>query len=127
MVLIVRLFESARYLTHRESSVIIVHIHLNDVKWKYTIILGNPKMAELPRFAARLRELREQAGLSQKDLADKAGLSQAAVAHLEQGRNEPTWSSVLALADALGVPVEAFRQLSSPTSRRGRGRPRQGD
>ncbi len=74
-------------------------------------------------FGLRLKELREAAGLSQKDLAEKAGLSQRAVSHLEQLRNEPSWSSVVALADALGVTPMAF--LESPTTtpeppRRGR-------
>ena len=45
-------------------------------------------------FAGRLRELRERAGLTQKDLADRAGVSKATVADLEQGRYEPSWPMV---------------------------------
>lgn len=65
-------------------------------------------------FGLRLKELREAAGLTQAQLAEKAGLSQRAVSHLEQQRNEPIWSSVIALAEALGVTPMAF--LEPPSS-----------
>ena len=66
-------------------------------------------------FAGRLRELREGAGLSRKDLADRAGMkSEAGVRDLEQGLNYPTWPTVLALAAALGVDCTAFCQSPSP-------------
>ena len=60
-------------------------------------------------FAARLQELRAGAGLTQRELADRAGLNIGTVTKLEQGQQEPTWPKVVALADALGVPVGAFR------------------
>lgn len=62
-------------------------------------------------FGARLRELREQAGLSRKELAEKAGLqSEAGIRNLEQGIRSPSWETVIALADALGCSTEAFRE-----------------
>jgi len=76
-------------------------------------------------FAARLRELREGRGWTQAELAVKAGVSAAAVAQWERARFEPTWSNVIALADALGVPIEAFRQAPAVLPpRRKAGRPR---
>jgi transcriptional regulator with XRE-family HTH domain len=74
-------------------------------------------------FAARLKELREAAGLSQKALADRAGLSQRAVSHWEQGIREPGWSNVLALARALGVDCRAFDQKPAPRPETRPGRP----
>jgi transcriptional regulator with XRE-family HTH domain len=74
-------------------------------------------------FGARLKELRERAGLTQSSLAEKAGLSQRAVSHWEQGLREPGWSAVLALSDALGVPLEEFRKQPADTEPVGRGRP----
>ena len=65
------------------------------------------KGAEL--FAARLRRLRQEAGLTLQALADQAGMHRESVAQLERRRRKPTWASVLALADALGVSLEAFR------------------
>ena len=74
-------------------------------------------------FAGRLKELREQARLTQPELADKAGLSKAGVADLEQGRREPSWATAVALAGALGVEVTAFLEMPADRPRTGRGRP----
>jgi transcriptional regulator with XRE-family HTH domain len=62
----------------------------------------------LPPFAARLKALREARGLTQKQLAERADLHLGAVFKLEQGKREPAWSTVLALAEALGVDCRAF-------------------
>src|SRR6266849_6081512 len=59
-------------------------------------------------FAGRLKELREAAGLTQPALAERAGMNRFGVAKLEQGVREPNWTTVLALARALGVEVGAF-------------------
>ncbi len=59
-------------------------------------------------FGERLKELRETAGLTQVELAARAGMHQFGVAKLEQGIREPTWASVQALARALGVSCSAF-------------------
>ena len=75
-------------------------------------------------FAGRLRELRTEAGLSQQELAEKAGMTKDGIAHLEQGRRSPSWETVLALCAALGVSCEAFTVSPSPTEPPGRGRPR---
>jgi putative transcriptional regulator len=85
-------------------------------------------------FAYRLKGLREAAGLTQKQLAEKAGVALRTVSSLEQALYEPVWSTVLALAEALGVGVQAFvvqrdDQRGSavappPPPKRGRGRPR---
>ncbi len=62
-------------------------------------------------FAARLRELRTAAGLSRKELADRAGFqSEAGVRNLEQGIRKPAWETVVALCEALGVGCDAFLQ-----------------
>jgi transcriptional regulator with XRE-family HTH domain len=79
-------------------------------------------------FAGRLKELREQAGLTQQQLADKAGLSKFGVSDLEQGRRIPGWDTVLALAAALGVDVGAFAvPPQTDTAPRARGRPRKAE
>jgi DNA-binding XRE family transcriptional regulator len=59
-------------------------------------------------FGVRLRVLREEAGLTQGELAEKAGCNLFTVAKLEGGRQEPAWPLVLALAKALGVNCLAF-------------------
>jgi transcriptional regulator with XRE-family HTH domain len=62
-------------------------------------------------FAARLRELREEKGWTQAELAERVGVSAHTVAQWERSRREPSWNNVVAMADALGVSTEAFRQL----------------
>jgi len=74
-------------------------------------------------FAGRLRELREAAGLSQAELAELAGLHRFGVAKLEQGVREPSWATVQALADALGVDCRAFQGAKGKTVPRSPGRP----
>jgi transcriptional regulator with XRE-family HTH domain len=59
-------------------------------------------------FGERLKRLRESAGLSQADLAERAGMHRFGVAKLEQGLREPAWATVQALAKALGVNCLAF-------------------
>lgn len=61
-------------------------------------------------FAARLRILRDQAGLSQQDLAEAAGLHRITIAQLESGkRSDPAWSTIQALACALSCSTEDLR------------------
>jgi transcriptional regulator with XRE-family HTH domain len=80
-------------------------------------------------FGARLRELRERAGLSQGGLAEAAGMSQAGISDLEQerGGRKPTWETVQKLATALGVSCEAFNEPAKDQESRGPGRPRKGE
>lgn len=62
------------------------------------------------RFGKRLAELRQVAGLSQPELAEKSGISVGGIRGIEQGRRDPTWETVLALAEALGVSVAEFQE-----------------
>ena len=63
-------------------------------------------------FAGRLRELRTAAGLTQEELAERAGLSPNAVGALERGqRRRPYPHTVRALADGLGLGEEGRASL----------------
>lgn len=55
------------------------------------------------RFAARLRELREKAKLSQTELAAKLGVTQLAVSKWETARTRPSIEMLPALAAALNL------------------------
>lgn len=71
----------------------------------------------------RTRKLREERGLIQKELADRAGLARNTVARIEQGRLAPSATTVSKLADALGVrPGDLFETplALAPTQKRGR-------
>lgn len=53
-------------------------------------------------FGLRLRERREEAGLSVQEAADASGMAYSAFARLERGEREPTISTLQRLAAALG-------------------------
>jgi transcriptional regulator with XRE-family HTH domain len=74
-------------------------------------------------FAGRLKELRVGAGLTQAGLAERAKMSKAGIADLEQGRREPAWATVVALAEALGVTCQAFLEEATTAERAKPGRP----
>jgi transcriptional regulator with XRE-family HTH domain len=59
-------------------------------------------------IGGRMREIREQRGYSQRDLAERSGLSSNAISRIERGENSPTVSSLHQLAAALRVPIVSF-------------------
>ena len=86
-------------------------------------------------FATRLKQLREQAGISQAELATRAGLNTYGVAKLEQGVREPGLATAQAIARALGASMTVFDDVTfaqesalaeskEPTKR---GRPKKAD
>lgn len=69
-------------------------------------------------FATALRRERESAGLTQAELADRAGLGVRTVSNLERGINtSPYPSTVRLLADALSLPAAARGGLMSAAGR----------
>lgn len=65
-----------------------------------------------------VRVLREQAGISQRQLAESAGTSQPAVADYESGRRSPTWRTLARIARAAGS--EAVVSFVPPLTREDR-------
>ena len=61
-----------------------------------------------PKVGQRIRELREQRGLTLRALAGLSGLSLNAISLIERGENSPTVSSLHLLAAALGVSITTF-------------------
>jgi len=64
-------------------------------------------VAEYLRYGGRDLGRRNQ-GLSQRELARRAGLSAAYVSEIESGRKAPTLTTLRSLASGLGVPTEAL-------------------
>jgi transcriptional regulator with XRE-family HTH domain len=64
---------------------------------------------ETTGFGARLRSIREAKGLTQEQVAERAGMAYQAVARIERGdADNPTWKTVQKLAEALGVEPNDF-------------------
>jgi transcriptional regulator with XRE-family HTH domain len=59
-------------------------------------------------IAGRIRFLREQQGLSQRALAEAAGISAAALSQLESGQSSPSVATLEKLADGLEKTVASF-------------------
>jgi transcriptional regulator with XRE-family HTH domain len=59
-------------------------------------------------FGPRLRELREGAGLSQGELAEKMGVRQVTVSAWEVGTRSPDLTMLVKLAEFFGVTVNDF-------------------
>jgi transcriptional regulator with XRE-family HTH domain len=57
-------------------------------------------------FGDVLKTMREKAGLSQSQLAERAGIPVQSIQNWEQGHRVPRSAVLLTLARAVGVPVE---------------------
>lgn len=55
-----------------------------------------------------VREARRRAGLTQRELAEKAGTTQSAIARLENGHTSPSFEKVLALVRDCGFDLEVL-------------------
>ena len=57
-------------------------------------------------FAERLQELREDKGISRKDLAASLNITVSALGMYEQGRREPNMEMLIRLADYFNVSLD---------------------
>ena len=70
-------------------------------------------------FGGRLRNLREAAGLTQEELASRAGMTSKGISAIERGeRKRPYPHTVRSLADALGLPEEERAALLATIPKR---------
>jgi transcriptional regulator with XRE-family HTH domain len=79
------------------------------------------------RLAQQLHDLREQAGLTQREVAERAGTSRSVIARLEQpGYEKHTLSTLRRVAGAMGfdVRVEFVPAKAKPVRRAGSAAPR---
>jgi HTH-type transcriptional regulator / antitoxin HipB len=64
----------------------------------------------LATFGRNLKSARENAALSQRQLAARAGVSQAAISHMESGQVAPTIIVLYRLSSALEIKVAELQQ-----------------
>ncbi|WP_329124804.1 helix-turn-helix domain-containing protein [Streptomyces sp. NBC_01465] len=65
----------------------------------------------------RLKQLRQDSGLSLSELARRSGVGKGTLSELETGRRNPTLETLYALTTALGRPLSAVLDDPSPSSR----------
>ncbi len=76
-------------------------------------LLEKLSAGEMPNHFTRamgelIRTAREEAGLSQRDLAEKIFRRQAALSDMENGKMEPNASTIVYLAFTLNKPISYF-------------------
>lgn len=64
-------------------------------------------------FGERVRAFRVRQGISVRELARRAHISDAAISLLEQGKRAPQLTTAVALANALGVPIDELIESES--------------
>lgn len=62
----------------------------------------------MSKFSENLKAAREAAGLTQKDLAEAAGLTEVSIWNYEAGKHEPQVSSLVKIAKALNLSVDVL-------------------
>ncbi len=71
------------------------------------------------RFGNAVREARTVAGLTQEDLADRAGLDRSYIGGIERGERNPTLSVIEKIVDGLGLSLaEFFSSYSAEETRK---------
>lgn len=59
-------------------------------------------------FGKRLKKLRKEAGITQKELADKIGVNRATIAGYETKGKEPSYDTLIKIARALNCSLDVL-------------------
>ncbi len=78
--------------------------HAYEIDRETVVITSVKKEAPLD-VGKRIKELRTRSGMSQKELADKVGLTPSFISQLENNQIAPSLSSFIQICDALGVSL----------------------
>ena len=62
--------------------------------------------SESARLGKNLKQIRTQKGMTQGDIVRALGVSRSFVSNIENGKTNPTLSTIKRIADALGVSVD---------------------
>lgn len=63
------------------------------------------------RLGKRIKKMREEKGFSQIMLAEKAKIAQSTLSYIEAGKKSPTFETLRAIGDGLGVSVTDLLRL----------------
>ncbi len=111
---------SGRHIADRQRSVAIHALSLESARSMSTKADWEAeRRAYLEGFAANVRRIREEKGLSQAALDRAAGLHRTEVGRIEGGNTEPRLMTLAILAKGLGVSIdEMIAGLPTPKHRK---------
>lgn len=71
-----------------------------------------PRSPEHAAFGEAVRRLRLEAGLSQEELAERAGKDFTLIGGIERGQRNPSFETLLGIAAGLGTTIGAIAALA---------------
>ncbi|BCH21222.1 XRE family transcriptional regulator [Mesorhizobium sp. L-8-10] len=77
---------------------------------------------EVAAFGLRLRRLRQSAGMTLKELAERAGLAVSTISKIENDRMSPTYDVLLRLAGGLSIDLTSLLEGPAPAASQPLGR-----
>lgn len=77
---------------------------------------------EAAAFGLRLRRLRQSAGMTLKELAERAGLAVSTISKIENDRMSPTYDVLLRLAGGLSIDLSSLLEGPAPATSQPLGR-----
>jgi transcriptional regulator with XRE-family HTH domain len=69
---------------------------------------GTKNKHSVDRFPEVIRALRKEKGMTQEELADRAGLHFTYISQIERGLKSPSLRSLGQIADALDIPLSTL-------------------
>jgi transcriptional regulator with XRE-family HTH domain len=72
-----------------------------------------------PALGAAVRAIRDACGKTQQDTAQAAGITVAHLSKIERGLTNPTWGTVVAIADALDSTMTKIAERAESAQQRG--------
>jgi transcriptional regulator with XRE-family HTH domain len=69
---------------------------------------------EANSLGSRLKKIRSERGLSQRELAERAGISANAISLIERNENSPSVATLQSLTSALGIKISYFFEEERP-------------
>lgn len=66
------------------------------------------------KIGAKIRQVRTAQGLTLLQVAQKVGLTRAAISHIERDRSNPSIGTLKAIADALGITMGSLFDIGQP-------------
>lgn len=62
-----------------------------------------------------IRSIREQTGMTSQELAELANVSQPYISQIENDHRQPSYNTLLAIAQALNTPMDIFLNSDNPS------------